>query len=164
MEQSHEYKVSIEWHGGCRRTRDCRPCLGAIQSERRKRDGNAWSEPGVGGILSPYSGGGYSLPATTLPPASPADMLPAHQVVKHAKVMHAHHRAMAEEATLTGNTAAQLNREELARIQSYDPPAPPPAELILAAPMLPQPNPSGGNSMGMPGPNPGGPNLTPYTD
>ena len=38
------------------------------------------------------------------------------------------------------------------------------AALAFSAPIGAQPvNPSGGNSMGMPGPNPGGPGLTPYS-
>ncbi len=38
------------------------------------------------------------------------------------------------------------------------------AALALIAPVSAQPvSPSGGNSMGMPGPNPGGPGLTPYS-
>jgi ABC-type nickel/cobalt efflux system permease component RcnA len=38
------------------------------------------------------------------------------------------------------------------------------AALALSAPVWAQPaNPSGGNSMGMPGPSPGGPGLTPYS-
>jgi hypothetical protein len=38
------------------------------------------------------------------------------------------------------------------------------AVLAFAAPVWAQPaNPSGGNSMGTPGPNPGGPGLTPYS-
>jgi len=37
------------------------------------------------------------------------------------------------------------------------------AALALAAPVGAQPSPSGGNSMGTPGPNPGGPGLTPYS-
>jgi hypothetical protein len=36
------------------------------------------------------------------------------------------------------------------------------AALVLAAPAWAQ-NPSGGNAVGLPGPNPGGPGLTPYT-
>jgi hypothetical protein len=36
------------------------------------------------------------------------------------------------------------------------------AALAIAAPVWAQ-NPSGGNSMGMPGPSPGGPGLTPYS-
>jgi hypothetical protein len=38
------------------------------------------------------------------------------------------------------------------------------AALAFSAPVWAQPaNPSGGNPMGMPGPNPGGPGLTPYS-
>src|SRR5438876_10942666 len=38
------------------------------------------------------------------------------------------------------------------------------AALAFSAPVGAQPaNPSGGNSMGMPGPSPGGPGLTPYS-
>jgi hypothetical protein len=38
------------------------------------------------------------------------------------------------------------------------------AALALSAPVGAQPaNPAGGNAMGMPGPNPGGPGLTPYS-
>lgn len=38
------------------------------------------------------------------------------------------------------------------------------AALAIAAPVSAQPaNPSGGNSMGVPGPSPGGPGLTPYS-
>jgi hypothetical protein len=38
------------------------------------------------------------------------------------------------------------------------------AALALSAPVWAQPaNPSGGNAMGVPGPNPGGPGLTPYS-
>jgi|SRR6516165_5612447 hypothetical protein len=38
------------------------------------------------------------------------------------------------------------------------------AALALSAPTTwAQPSPSGGNPMGLPGPNPGGPGLTPYT-
>lgn len=38
------------------------------------------------------------------------------------------------------------------------------AALAISAPVWAQPaNPSGGNPMGMPGPNPGGPGLTPYS-
>jgi hypothetical protein len=37
------------------------------------------------------------------------------------------------------------------------------AALALAAPVWAQVNPSGGNAQGLPGPNPGGPGLTPYS-
>ena len=70
------------------------------------------------------------------PPAAGAGMqganpmtIPAHHAVRHAHAMHAHHKAMAGKAALTGDTTAQLNREELARIQAGTPPAPPPPPL-----------------------------------
>jgi hypothetical protein len=37
------------------------------------------------------------------------------------------------------------------------------AALAVAVPVFAQNNPSGGNPVGTPGPNPGGPGLTPYT-
>jgi len=48
---------------------------------------------------------------------------------------------------------------------AQQPPAPPPAAAApVAAPARSDaPNPSGGNPMGMYGPNTGGPGLTPYT-
>jgi hypothetical protein len=108
--------------------------------------------PGGGGGLTPYSGGG-AAPA----PAANSAMPPMHHAVRHAKAMHGFHKGMAHKAALTGDTTAQLNREELARLQSGAPPSPP-----MAAPP-PMANPSGGNSMGMPGPNAGGPGLSPYS-
>ena len=78
--------------------------------------------------------------------------------------MHAFHKGMAHKAALTGDTTAQLNREELARIQSGGRPSPPPPPAAPMAPEAAMPNPSGGNGMGLPGPNPGGGGgLTPYT-
>lgn len=136
--------------------------------------GNTMGLPGPnpGGFPtpSPYDAPGgayYQVPPRPMHAYTSA-MPPAHHAVRHAKAMHAHHKAMVQEAALTGDTAAQLNREELARIQSGAPPAPPPPAPMLDPPMsaelMPsQPNPSGGNSMGMHGPNPGGPGLTPYT-
>jgi hypothetical protein len=53
----------------------------------------------------------------------------AEHAVHHARVMHAHHMHMAKKAALSGDTTAQLNRQELARIQSGNlgnPPAPMP--------------------------------------
>ena len=86
---------------------------------------------------------------------------PAPHPVHHARAMHSFHHKMAHKAALTGDTTAQLNRSELARIQSGGPPMPPAPRG--APPPAPMPNPSGGNSMGMPGPNTGGPGLTPYS-
>jgi hypothetical protein len=68
--------------------------------------------------------------------------------------MHAHHKEMAARAALSGDTTAQLNREELARIQSgnmSNPPAP-----GGGAPMAAPEGPAGGGNMGMPGGAPGG--------
>ena len=69
--------------------------------------------PGGGGNLTPYSGGG-AAPA----PAENSAMPPAHHAVRHAHAMHHFHKGMAQKAALTGDTTAQLNREELARLQS----------------------------------------------
>jgi hypothetical protein len=97
--------------------------------------GNSVGLPGPnpgGPGLTPYTGGGAGS-ATT--PAA----LPAHHAVRHARAMHAHHMHMARKAALTGDTTAQLNREELARIQlgnTSNPSAP-------AAPPQSAPPPSG---------------------
>jgi hypothetical protein len=66
-----------------------------------------------------------------------------HHAVRHAHAMHAHHTDMARKAASTGDTTAQLNREELARIQSGAPPAPMPAAPMPGAPMAAPEN-SGG--------------------
>jgi len=95
-------------------------------------------------------------------PAANSAMPPAHHAVRHAKAMHAFHKGMAHKAGLTGDTTAQLNREELARLQAGGPPTPPPP-AAAEAPMAPPVSPSGGNALGTAGPNPGGPGLTPYS-
>ena len=66
------------------------------------------------------------------------------------------------------NSANALNEAEVARLQTgsaMPPPAPmrgmPPGGAMPYRPM--QPPTQGGNSMGMPGPNAGGPGLTPYS-
>jgi len=84
--------------------------------------------PGGGGNLSPYSGGGAPPPApAATPPAANSAMPPAHHAVRHAHAMHHFHKGMAQKAALTGDTTAQLNREELSRIQVGGTPAPGPA-------------------------------------
>jgi hypothetical protein len=111
-----------------------------------------WAQP-----ANPAGGtGGAPAPAPEENSATPP--IHPHHAIRHAHAMHAHHMYMARKAALTGDTTAQLNREELARIQSGAPPAPMPA-----APMAAPDNPSGGNAVGTPGPNPGGPGLTPYS-
>jgi hypothetical protein len=118
--------------------------------------------PGGGGGLTPYSTGAPPAPATAAaPPASTSGVPPMHHAQRHAKAMHAFHKRMAHKAALTGDTTAQLNREELARIQQGAPPSPPPPAPAPAP--ASQENPSGGNSMGMAGPSTGGPGLTPYS-
>lgn len=88
--------------------------------------GNAVGTPGPnpgGPGLTPYTGG---APAPA--PAANSAMPPMH----HARAMHHFHHHMARKAALTGDTTAQLNREELARIQSGslgNPPAPPPGPM-----------------------------------
>ncbi len=113
-----------------------------------------WAQNPSGGSPNPGGGGG-AAPA----PADNSAMPPAHHAVRHAHAMHGFHKGMAHKAALTGDTTAQLNREELARLQSGAPPSPP----MAAAPPPPMSNPSGGNSMGMSGPNAGGPGLSPYS-
>ena len=56
--------------------------------------------------------------------------LAKHHAVRHAHAMHSFHKGMSHKAALAGDTTGQLNREELARIQSgnlSNPPAPPAA-------------------------------------
>jgi hypothetical protein len=65
---------------------------------------------GGGGNLSPDSSGGHPAP---VPPAT--SVTPS---AHHAGAIHAHHKYVARRAALTGGTAAQLNRKEVARIQT----------------------------------------------
>jgi hypothetical protein len=89
-------------------------------------------------------------PATT---SAAPPMHPAH----HVQAMHAHHKAMATKAAQTGDTTAQLNREELARINSGNLGNPPPAAPMpeeQAPP--PPPQPKSGSSKYLPT---GGPKI-----
>lgn len=70
----------------------------------------------AGGNLSPDAGG-YSSPAPPAPTATSATP-PPHHAVRRAGAMHAHHKYAARKAALTGDTTAQLNRQELARAQT----------------------------------------------
>jgi hypothetical protein len=116
--------------------------------------GTPGPNPGGGGLLTPYSGG---APGPTANPAENSAVPPPishHHAVRHAHAMHAHHKQMAARAALSGDTTAQLNREELARIQSgnlSNPPAP-----GGGAPMAGPEGPAGGGNMGPPGGAPGG--------
>jgi hypothetical protein len=125
--------------------------------------GNSMAMPGPspgGPGLTPYSGG--------TPPASTSAMPPMHHHTRHVTHASAHHNAHHKMAPLTGSTANQLNQQELARLQTGSS-MPPPAAMGAMPPPAPMPRPpmqpptQGGNSMGMPGPNTGGPGLTPYS-
>lgn len=75
--------------------------------------------PGGPDVPSPYDAPGgayYQVPPRPIPPSTSAT--PAHHAIRHASARYAHHKAMVQKAALTGDTTAQLNREELARIQS----------------------------------------------
>jgi hypothetical protein len=100
-----------------------------------QQGGNSMGMPG------PNPGGPVPYTSPQSPPPTTSATPPVHQPkhpVAHTRAMHAHHKRMASEAGLTGDTTAQLNREELARINSGNvgnPPAP-------AAPMPEGPPPS----------------------
>ena len=123
----------------------------------QRAGGNAYGGNSMG-IPGPNPGG-PEVPGTingglfghtpSFPPTSTSAMPPMHHHAHHVTHAVAHHRKM---VALTGDTANQLNQQELARFEAGSS-MPPPAAL---------PSRSGGNSMGLPGPNPGGPGLTPY--
>ena len=92
------------------------------------------------------------------PPASTSAMPPIHRHAHHVTHAAAHHRKM---APLMGDTANQLNQEELARLEAGSS-MPPPSTMGTTPQTAWLPSRSGGNSMDLPGPNPGGPGLTLY--
>jgi hypothetical protein len=88
-----------------------------------QQGGNSMGMPGPnpGGPV-PYS--------TNAPPPTTSATPPVHQPLHpsaHTRAMHAHHTRMSKQAGLAGDTTAQLNREELARINSGNMSNPPPA-------------------------------------
>ena len=102
--------------------------------------GNAVGAPGPnpgGPGLTPYSGSPPPMPAApepmpppaAAPPMSNSAMPPMHRPVHpvhHARAMHAFHKGMAHRAAMAGDTTADLNHQELARIHSGDVNSPPP--------------------------------------
>ena len=117
--------------------------------------GNAMGLPGPnpgGPGLTPYSGGAPGPMAAPPTSATP----PVH---RHARAHHgvSTHQMLHAHGPKSGtDTTAQLNQAELARLQAGAPP--------MAPQMAPPPPPmQGGNSLGLPGPNAGGPGLTPYS-
>ena len=132
----------------------------------QRAGGNAYGGNSMG-IPGPNPGG-PEVPGTingglfghtpSPPPASTSATPPIHHRAHYVTHAAAHHRKMAR---LPGSTANQLNQEELARLQTGSS-MPPPAAMGAMPPPAALPSRSGGNSMGLPGPNPGGPGLTPY--
>jgi hypothetical protein len=122
--------------------------------------GNALGLPGPnpgGPGLTPYSGGA-PRPTAAPPPSMSETTSATPPVHRHARAHHvvSTHQMLHAHGPKSGtDTTAQLNQAELARLQSGAPPMPPQ--------MAPPPPMQGGNSMGMPGPNAGGPGLTPYS-
>jgi hypothetical protein len=117
----------------------------ANPSGRMPAGGRATSEP-------------TNIPSTTsASDATSATPPKHHHHAGHATHAAAHHRM----AHATSSTANQLNQQELARLQTGSSVPPPPMGAM--PPPGPPPSPSGGNSLGLPGPNAGGPGLTPYS-
>ena len=102
------------------------------------------SAPGA----TPYTSGG------TPPPPSTSATPPPHPV-HHVRAMHHFHKGMAQKAALSGNTTAQLNREELARINAGNLSSPPPAAPMPEGPPPPV-QPRSGSSKYLPT---GGPKI-----
>lgn len=91
---------------------------GPVWAQNNPSGGNAMGMPGqnfgAGGNLSPDSGGGHPAPAPPATSVTPS----AHHAARHAGAVHAHHKYVARRAALTGGTAEQLNRKELARVRT----------------------------------------------
>jgi hypothetical protein len=120
----------------------------------------AWAQPAnpsggnALGVPGPNPGGpGLTPYSTGAPPSTPSAS--KHRHARHHMVS-THHMLHAHGPKSGTDTTAQLNQAELARLQAGAPPM---------APQMAPPSPPmrGGNSMGTPGPNAGGPGLTPYS-
>ena len=106
--------------------------------------GNAMGMPGPnpgGPGLTPYSGGAAPPAMAPGPAETTSAMPPSHRHAHHAK-MAAHHRGKAPQ--LTGDTADQLNQQELARLQAGDVSNPP---VVPSNPLPPSPAPTSGGRM-----------------
>jgi hypothetical protein len=116
---------------------------GAPPSGRMPAGGRATSEP-------------TNIPSTPSASDTTSAMPPKHRHARAHHVVSTHQLLHAHGPKSGTDTTAQLNQAELARLQQGAPPmapnrAPPPPPM------------QGGNSMSMPGPNMGGPGLTPYS-
>ena len=114
--------------------------------------GNSMGMPGPnpgGPGLTPYTGGGYTS-------ATPPVHQPLHPAA-HTHAMHHFHKGMAAKAAQSGNTTAQLNREELARINAGNISSPPPPGAPMPEEGAPPPGqPRSGSSKYLPT---GGPKI-----
>jgi len=122
---------------------------GTVQapSGRMPGGGRATSEP-------------TNIPSTTSASDTSSAMPPKHHhahASAHGKV--ASHHPSRFPHVQGNNSANALNQAELSRLQTGSSMPPPP----MGAMPPPASSPSGGNSMGLPGPNAGGPGLTPYS-
>jgi hypothetical protein len=102
--------------------------------------GPVWAQQQYNPATPGAAGTGAPMPAPAPEPSSAT--IPTHHAVHHAHAMHAFHKGMAQQAHLTGDTTAALNRQELARIQAGSPPAPPSGPMGEGPPGSPQPAPS----------------------
>ena len=114
---------------------------GAQRAGGNSSGGNSMGIPGPnpGGPETPgtINGGLFGhTPSST--PASTSAMPPMHNHAHHVTHAAAHHRKM---APLTGDTANQLNQQELARVQTGSSMAPP-APMGAMPPSAPMPSPS----------------------
>jgi len=139
--------------------------------------GNSMGMPGPspgGPGLTPYTtaptptgrmpAGGRRTSGERIPPIMPETSAasdttsatpPTHHHAHAAHKVASHHPSRFPKVT-GDNSANQLNQAEVARLEQGAPPM---------APQMAPPPPSfgGGNAVGTPGPNPGGPGLTPYS-
>ena len=106
------------------------------------------------------------MPETSSPPPSASDTTSATPPKHHHARASAHGKVASHHPSrfpkVQGNNSANaLNQAELSRLQTGSSMPPPPRGAM--PPPAPVPSPSGGNSLGLPGPNTGGPGLTPYS-
>jgi hypothetical protein len=103
--------------------------------------GNAVGTPGPnpgGPGLTPYSTGAPPPAATAPPPGASTSATPPMHRHPHAMHHPMHARAMHKAPSLAGDTTAQLNGEELARIQAGNFSNPPPAAPMPEGPGSPK--------------------------
>jgi hypothetical protein len=138
----------------------------------------AWAQPANPSGRMPAGGRATSgeripaiMPETSSPPPSASDTTSATPPKHHHAHASAHGKVASHHPShfpkVQGNNSANaLNQAELSRLQTGSSMPPPTTPMPSGATMTyppRQPPTQGGNSMGMPGPNMGGPGLTPYS-